>query len=154
MENLCIWQSLGIEKTNDKRAIKDAYTRRLEEHGYDEDPEALINLEQAYKQALLLSDANESNFSNIPGAERRAFQDFLNQRNDIPHIFARKVLEREFDLINMIRLVKHRPYTEAAESIFDWLEKNSAGRDTSLLPQENITWWYEVHRKGDLGYDY
>src|SRR5579863_5725496 len=46
------WDLLGIEPTDDVRAIKRAYARLLQVHRPDEDQEAFERLRQAYERAL------------------------------------------------------------------------------------------------------
>jgi len=46
------WALLGIEPTDDKRAVKFAYTQRLKETDVDSDPSAFIRLREALEEAL------------------------------------------------------------------------------------------------------
>lgn len=51
------WEQLGIEPTQDSRAIKRAYAQRLKQNRPDDNPEGFQRLHQAYKFALQLAEA-------------------------------------------------------------------------------------------------
>ncbi|MDR1069510.1 MAG: tetratricopeptide repeat protein [Gracilibacteraceae bacterium] len=47
-----IWKILGIERTKDEDAVKQAYRRRLPSHNPEDDQEGFLRLREAYEQAL------------------------------------------------------------------------------------------------------
>ena len=53
------WQKLGIEPTNDKRAIKRAYAQQLKQNNPETNPEGFQQLRDAYDQALELAEQVE-----------------------------------------------------------------------------------------------
>jgi len=53
------WKVLGIEATNDKLAIKEAYMNKLNIFHPEEDPEGFQNLRQAYESALKQCESEE-----------------------------------------------------------------------------------------------
>lgn len=54
-----IWQLLGIEPTNDTRAIRSAFAKQSRSHHIEEEPEYFEKLHQAYKQALQEAQQNK-----------------------------------------------------------------------------------------------
>ena len=51
-----IWETLNIEPTRDKAAIKRAYTLLARKYNPEDEPEKFQELHEAYKQALFLAD--------------------------------------------------------------------------------------------------
>lgn len=52
MNNENLWEILGIQPTQDKREIRRAYALQVKTHHLEEDPQAFMELNQAYQQAL------------------------------------------------------------------------------------------------------
>jgi len=52
-----IWQTLGIEPTTDKRAIKRAYAKMLTKYHPEDQPEMFQQVQKAYESALLYADS-------------------------------------------------------------------------------------------------
>lgn len=70
-----IWKILGIEPTNDKKKIRAAYAAKSKDCHPEEDPEAFVRLNQAYRSALqrMVSggEKNEERYFQKPEPERR-----------------------------------------------------------------------------------
>ncbi|NRA66980.1 MAG: hypothetical protein HRU19_21000 [Pseudobacteriovorax sp.] len=62
-----IWQTLGIEKTNDKKLIKQAYSERLKTTDQTTDIEGFQELHGAYKKALKIAsdDVSQNTMSDV-----------------------------------------------------------------------------------------
>lgn len=51
-----IWEILDLQVTNDKKKIKSAYRAKLRELNPESEPEAFMELREAYEKALKESD--------------------------------------------------------------------------------------------------
>ncbi|MEN3745630.1 J domain-containing protein [Sphingomonas sp. HF-S3] len=66
-----IWQTLGLEPTDDQRAIRSAYIRRLKEIDPDLEPEQFIALREAYEAARGEAEQPASADATAPSASLR-----------------------------------------------------------------------------------
>ena len=60
MSHLANWSLLGIQPTDDERAIRSAYARRLKTTRPDDDPAEYQKLREAYDAALLSASSEKS----------------------------------------------------------------------------------------------
>ena len=61
MNELKIWEILGIEQTKDEQKIKAAYRKVLTSVNPEDNPEGFKQLRQAYEQAVVYASSKEEN---------------------------------------------------------------------------------------------
>lgn len=74
MNQIEIWETLGIEPTNDKKAIRRAYATLSREHHMEEEPELFRKISEAYQQALQSAEAVSSNGGVFSDTDRESNQ--------------------------------------------------------------------------------
>ncbi len=60
------WDILGLEPTDDRRAIKRAYAKELKKHSPEDDPQGFQRVREAYEDALASADEPGSRTSILP----------------------------------------------------------------------------------------
>lgn len=68
-----IWETLGIEPTADKRAIRHAYACKCRECHPEDHPEEFRLLHQSYEQALDWADKKKESHTPKRGGENESF---------------------------------------------------------------------------------
>ena len=69
MDRIKIFEILGIEETNDKEQLRQAYRAQLVHHHPEDDPEGFKALRTAYEEAMNLADILETEQERKDGGE-------------------------------------------------------------------------------------
>jgi len=91
-----IWKILGIDKTDDKKIIKDAYTEKLKTTNPEDDAAGFMELRNAYEQALLEADGLVAEQASLQFDDTEVGR-FVKKAFDIYNIFSKRIDEKEWD---------------------------------------------------------
>lgn len=72
-----IWNELEIEKTNDKKAIKKAYLKKLKITNPEDNSEGFMRLHDAYEAAMSVCNYYEDDFEEETEYEESYYEDTL-----------------------------------------------------------------------------
>lgn len=130
-----IWSILGIQPTNDIRAIKKAYAKRSREIHPEESPEEFSELHNAYEQALKY--AKGESYESVSIYSQQKDVDVEDEITETQNIFVEgfdfnaEAMDAEFDEIVKNKVIEMRKIAvvEKAVEEFYILNKNKTARN-------------------------
>jgi len=87
---LNFWNTLGIEPTNNKKAVKSAYAKKLKQHKPEQDPQGFQKIKEAFDQAIQYC----KDYSDRPPPQA----DFYNEKNNEFEILNDEIISVTTDL--------------------------------------------------------
>jgi len=170
---MSIWQTLGIEQTNDEKEIRRAYARQVKKYRPDSHPEEYQQLREAFEEAKRyaayaiddesIDDEYAKEQANIdidvPHLESFLYQESVNEDavNDdeqqlleqpeirMTYPFSDRLLDDDQPSVNELPVVEI-PYTQ---ELIDWLAKLFI-IDEKAAKRELVELWENVSQKGSL----
>lgn len=120
MGSMDIWNTLGIQATKDKAALKQAYRTKLTAVNPEDDPEGFMELRQAYEEAVRLADEEE----NIAGDES-AMGELKSAIDGLYRDFSRRISREAWEaLLNRDEFVSLESSEEALDVLLRYLMSN------------------------------